>query len=76
MTDEQMQFLAKAATDSYFSNMDVNERASLMRLQENYIEMYFRTFDIAKKKKKKLEEQKRANAFSPFGEEGLRPVLK
>lgn len=76
MTEEQMQFLAKAATDSYFSNMNVNEKASLMQRQTDYMNAYFRFFNIALEELKKVEEKKQSNSFKPFGEDELKPILK
>lgn len=68
MTVEQMQILARAATDSYFVNMDANKKASLMENAQYYMDEYFKIYDIALNQLSKYEAKKNAT-MQPFGED-------
>ena len=44
MTKEQIENIAKYATDSYFSNMPENDKFTLMAEPKKYIETYTRVY--------------------------------
>ncbi len=70
MTKEEMEFMVKAATDSYFSNLNENQKSALLSNRQAYIQEYFKVFNLAKKELIIQEEAK----LQPFGEDV--PYLK
>lgn len=72
MDNSSMQFMAKAATDSYFSNLSEQNKNYLMSNQELYLKEYFKVFNMA------VDELKKQNqtVFQPFGEDSLGKQVK
>lgn len=61
MSSEEIERLAKYATDSYFNNLTENDKKYYMASKEKYINEYIKVFEIAKsevfkKDNSKLEE--------------------
>ena len=76
MNEEEMKFMVKAATDSYFANMDINIKMSLMQDPNRYMNEYMKISDIAQKayieNKKREEQMKNSQVY----EESLGPIIK
>lgn len=65
MTEEKMQFMVKAATDSYMANLDEQDKRYLSERKELYVREYFKVFEVAMTELKKQQNK----SFQPFGEE-------
>lgn len=65
MTVEEMERLAKYATDSYFANLSEQDKRELGLSKETYLKNYIRTFEIAKNEVLKSQTSK----FEEFGTE-------
>ena len=76
VNEEEMKFMVKAATDSYFANMDINIKMSLMQDPNHYMNEYMKISDIAQKayieNKKREEQMKNSQVY----EESLGPIIK
>ena len=68
MTQEQMENIAKYATDSYFANMDENQKRSLMISPDNYTKAYTQVYmnaikTVAKEFEKNGKSENLSNQF-------------
>lgn len=63
MTEEQMERLAKYATDSYFANLNDNEKRVIYSSKSRYLKEYIKVFKVAEIKV--LESQ--VSKFEEFG---------
>ena len=68
MTQEQIETIAKYATDSYFANMDENQKRPFMISSDNYIKAYTQVYmnamkTVAKEFEKNVKSEELANQF-------------
>ena len=68
MTAEEMERLAKYATDSYFVNLSEQEKREVGINRETYLRNYIKTFEVAKNEILKSQSSK----FEEFGTENSR----
>lgn len=72
MTKERLEFMAKAATDSYFANLSPDAKLFVMSDKQAFLSDYMKTFDLALEEAKKMEQSK----FQEFGTEDLGKSFK
>ena len=72
MTNERMEFLAKAATDSFMANLEEQDKKYLLSNKEMYVREYLKVFDIAMAEIVKKDSKK----FEVFGTEDLGKSFK
>lgn len=63
MTVEEIERLAKYATDSYFTNLSEDTKLLVGANKENYLSEYIKTFEIAKNEVRKSQNLK----YEEFG---------
>lgn len=72
MTNERLEFMAKAATDSYFANLSKDAKEFVMSDKQAFLSDYMKTFDLALEEAKKMEQSK----FQEFGDNDLGKSFK
>ncbi|MBQ9071851.1 MAG: hypothetical protein IJY25_01680 [Bacilli bacterium] len=72
MTEQRMEFMAKAATDSYFANLSPEAKEFVMSDKQAFLSDYMKTFDLALEEAKKMEQSR----LQPFGNDDLGKSFK
>lgn len=72
MTEEMMQFMAKAAADSYMANLSIEDKNYLSEHKDVFTREYFKVFEIGLDQLTKRE----AKRFEEFGDENLSKAFK
>ena len=72
MVQERIEFIAKAATDSYFANLSPDAKLLVMSDKKAFLSDYMKTYDLALEEAKKMEQSK----FQEFGYDDLGKSFK
>ena len=72
MTEQRKEFMAKAATDSYFANLSPDAKLLVMSDKQAFLSDYMKTFDLALEEAKKMEQSR----LQPFGTDDLGKQFK
>ena len=72
MIEQRMEFMAKAATDAYFTNLSEEAKLLVMSDKQAFLSDYMKTFNLALEEIRKLEQEK----FQEFGTEDFGKAFK